>query len=100
VATEPPSQPVITIKQDIAERLRSASQPRPAQSDSQPAPAYQPPYPPQTIPSEPASSYTAVDAPVENIDWISVGLGLLAVLAWGGLIPFWLMVWFSYFPPK
>jgi len=34
-----------------------------------------------------------------RIDWISVGLGLLALLTVGGLIPFWMWVYFSYFPP-
>ena len=34
-----------------------------------------------------------------NIDWISVGLGLLALIAVGGLIPFWMWVYFIYNPP-
>ena len=34
-----------------------------------------------------------------EIDWMSVGLGLLAVLAVGGLIPFWMWVYFTYNPP-
>ncbi len=34
-----------------------------------------------------------------DIDWISVGLGLLALLAVGGLIPFWMWIYFSYRPP-
>jgi serine/threonine protein kinase len=34
-----------------------------------------------------------------NIDWISVGLGLLALIAVGGLIPFWMWVYFVYNPP-
>jgi eukaryotic-like serine/threonine-protein kinase len=33
-----------------------------------------------------------------DIDWISVGLGLLALLAVGGLIPFWTWVYFLYNP--
>ncbi|MCK6567213.1 MAG: protein kinase [Anaerolineales bacterium] len=92
-ATEPISAPpIITIKQDIAERL--APQPRP-----DPAPEYyQPPYPPQTIQPEPAPAYQA-ESPSEPIDWVAVGLGLIALLAWGGLIPFGLMIYFSYFPP-
>ncbi|MCA1899521.1 MAG: protein kinase [Chloroflexi bacterium] len=32
----------------------------------------------------------------EEIDWVTVGLSLLALLAVGGLIPFWMMVYFSY----
>ena len=42
-------------------------------------------------------------APVEttslNIDWASVALSLLALLAVGGLIPFWVWVYFVYNPP-
>lgn len=34
-----------------------------------------------------------------NIDWVSVGLGLLALLMVGGLIPFWVWVYFVYNPP-
>jgi eukaryotic-like serine/threonine-protein kinase len=34
-----------------------------------------------------------------NIDWVSVALGLLALLAVGGLIPFWVWVHFVYNPP-
>jgi hypothetical protein len=96
---EPPSQPVITIKKDIAERLSPPSQPRPPQPDFTPEPIYQPQYPPQTIQPEPASRLSG-RIPAEEIDWLGVGLGLFAVLAWGGLIPFWLMVWLSYFPPN
>ncbi len=37
--------------------------------------------------------------PVMDIDWATVGLGLAATLAVGGLIPFWLLVYFRLFPP-
>lgn len=40
-----------------------------------------------------------VDDPYLNIDWISVGLGLVALLMVGGLIPFWVWVYFVYNPP-
>jgi len=43
-----------------------------------------------------------VAAPAEpplNIDWVSVGLGLLALIAVGGLIPFWMWIYFVYNPP-
>ncbi len=33
-----------------------------------------------------------------DIDWITVGLGLLTVIAVGGLIPFWLAIWFYLNP--
>ena len=95
---EPVSQPpVITIKQDIAERLSPPSQPQP---QPEPAPQYyQPAYPPQTLQPEFAPTYQA-EAPAEPIDWVAIGLGLLAVLAWGGLLPFGLMIYLSYFPPS
>jgi hypothetical protein len=40
----------------------------------------------------------AADEPM-NIDWLSVGLGLLAVIAVGGLVPFWMWIYFVYNPP-
>jgi serine/threonine-protein kinase len=33
-----------------------------------------------------------------DIDWLTIGLGLLAVIAVGGLIPFWMWVYFAYNP--
>jgi serine/threonine-protein kinase len=35
------------------------------------------------------------EAADERIDWQTVALGLLALIAVGGLIPFWLYIWFS-----
>jgi hypothetical protein len=93
--SQPTSQPVITINPEIAERISPSSRPRSSQPVSEPRPQYTPP-PPRP---EPAPAYQA-EAPAENIDWIAVGLGLLAVLAVGGLIPFWLMVILSWFPPN
>jgi serine/threonine-protein kinase len=34
-----------------------------------------------------------------DIDWPSVGLGLLALIVVGGLIPFWMWIYFVYNPP-
>jgi len=39
------------------------------------------------------------DSTVSDIDWASVGLGLLALILAGGLIPFWMWVYFTYNPP-
>lgn len=39
-----------------------------------------------------------VDVPEVEIDWVSVGLGLLALIAAGGLIPFWIYIYFLYNP--
>ena len=35
----------------------------------------------------------------EAIDWLAVGLGLLASLAVGGLLPFWIWVYLVFNPP-
>jgi serine/threonine-protein kinase len=40
----------------------------------------------------------AADEPL-NVDWVSVGLGLLALIAVGGLVPFWMWIYFVYNPP-
>lgn len=34
-----------------------------------------------------------------NIDWGTTGLALAAIVAVGGLIPFWLWIWFTFNPP-
>jgi len=39
-----------------------------------------------------------VNVPEVEIDWASVGLGLLALIAVGGLIPFWIYIYFLYNP--
>lgn len=50
-----------------------------------------------TLPPEKTNTY-AQGASTE-IDWGSIGLGLLALLAVGGLIPFWMYVYFTLNPP-
>jgi serine/threonine-protein kinase len=47
----------------------------------------------QTVGNEPTDEETI------EIDWISVVLGLLALIMVGGLIPFWVWVYFVYNPP-
>lgn len=44
------------------------------------------------------SSLSKVESPAK-IDWLSVGLGLVALIAVLGLIPFWMWVYFVYNPP-
>jgi serine/threonine protein kinase len=41
----------------------------------------------------------AAASPVQEIDWISVLLGLVALVAVLGLVPFWVWVYFVYNPP-
>ena len=45
-----------------------------------------------------ASPGSKSEAPV-RIDWLSVGLGLAALVSVLGLVPFWMWVYFSYNPP-
>jgi serine/threonine-protein kinase len=53
----------------------------------------EPPAPrPQVVPPVPAQE------PLD-IDWLSVGFGLLALIAVGGLVPFWMWIYFVYNPP-
>jgi len=47
----------------------------------------------------PQSAEPEADSSFLNIDWLAVGLGLLALIAVGGLIPFWMWVYFNYNPP-
>jgi eukaryotic-like serine/threonine-protein kinase len=92
------SPPVITLRPDVAERI--ANQGRTPTPEPRPAPmqTYQPQYTPPPVP-QPAYAAPAEPAKDESIDWVSVGLGFLAVLSVGGLIPFWLAVYLTYFPP-
>jgi len=65
------------------------------------SPTYQPEPVSEPI-SRPVNTYTPVPepaAPPIDIDWLSVALGLLALIAVGGLIPFWMWVYFVYNPP-
>jgi eukaryotic-like serine/threonine-protein kinase len=47
----------------------------------------------------PTPSPAPAPDPGPEIDWVSVGLGLLALIAVLGLVPFWLWVYFVYNPP-
>ncbi|MDP1713251.1 MAG: protein kinase [Anaerolineales bacterium] len=97
---EPAAPPVITLKPEVAERLLNQDRPQPLRLE-EPASAgyYSPQQPPQiALASFPQGEPDAARAS-EEIDWASVGLGLLAVLAVGGLIPFWLMIYLTYNPP-
>ena len=64
--------------------------------------SYQQPEPPPVTPTpEPVISLPEINLPeiyAPEIDWASVGLGLVALLAVGGLIPFWIYIFFLYNP--
>ena len=65
-------------------------------SRSAPALALTPEAAPEAIPTTTAE---AVPAPVPEIDWVSISLGLAALVAVLGLIPFWMWIYFMYNPP-
>lgn len=48
--------------------------------------------------SLPEITMPEVKVPEVEIDWAAVGLGLLALIAVGGLIPFWIYIYFLYNP--
>jgi eukaryotic-like serine/threonine-protein kinase len=90
--------PVITIRPEIAEKLSPPSQPIIAAPVEVAPPQPTTTYTPQTY-RQPASQ-PETESATESIDWVSIGLGLLAVIAVGGLIPFWLLVYLTFNPPS
>jgi serine/threonine-protein kinase len=57
-----------------------------------------PPSPVVTSPPPPETVVLPPNVSLPDIDWPSVGLGLLALMAVGGLIPFWIYIFFLYNP--
>ncbi len=68
----------------------------------EPVTSYQEPEPPPASETPPpAISIPEITLPeiyAPEIDWTSVALGLVALLAVGGLIPFWIYIFFLYNP--
>jgi eukaryotic-like serine/threonine-protein kinase len=60
--------------------------------------ASQPPPPPMPAPRRSEPPPASMDFAAPDIDWTSVALGLMAILAVGGLIPFWIYIFFLYNP--
>jgi serine/threonine-protein kinase len=88
-APTPVHVPVMALTPEVAERLTAKDRPLPPRIE--PAQAYsyaQPDVTPQVAPES--------ESAFEEIDWATVGLALLALMAVGGLIPFWMMVYFAY----
>jgi hypothetical protein len=80
-----PSRPIAIPTSGAAPSSRSLSQPVSIGKSST--------FPP------PALNNLAGQLPTEedhslDIDWITTGMGLLCALAVGGLVPFWLYIWF------
>jgi serine/threonine-protein kinase len=55
------------------------------------------PMPPPVM-HAPETTVPIPEVSMPEIDWASVGLGLLALIAVGGLIPFWIYIFFLYNP--
>jgi serine/threonine-protein kinase len=49
--------------------------------------------------TDPTAEAAPAPTPASKIDWVSVGLGLAALVAVLGLIPFWVWIYFVYNPP-
>jgi serine/threonine protein kinase len=76
-----------------ASLLRAIDEPPSTPAPSAPTVAVRPPVP-QPLPPyrEPMQPVTEAYEPEAEIDWVSVGLGLLALAAVGGLIPLWIAI--------
>src|SRR5215210_1835781 len=60
--------------------------------------AAQGPTPPPMTPAPEMTLPIEADYSIPDIDWTSVALGLLALIAVGGLVPFWIYIFFLYNP--
>ena len=65
---------------------------------SAPALALTPEAAPVAIPA-PNAKVAPASPPASGIDWVSIGLGLVALVSLLGLIPFWMWIYFVYNPP-
>lgn len=106
VAAAPPDRTQVSAPSAVTATQPHATAPRP---NSQPARTYPAPQtavaqqaaPMQTAPVMPAPP--TLQEPEDrslDIDWLTVFLGLVATLAVGGLIPFWLYIYLSLNPPR
>jgi serine/threonine-protein kinase len=88
-----PATPAMNLTPEVATMYR---QPEPPATVASPAAArtvaHQPP--PRSV--EP--TYTETEVTFDEIDWAAVGLGLLALMTVGGLVPFWIYIYFLYNP--
>lgn len=84
---ETPPTPALSL---TPEAVTTYQQPEPPPSFIEPAqPISQPVYSPSAFPASSSSS---------EIDWATIGLALLALATVGGLIPFWIYIYFVYNP--
>jgi serine/threonine-protein kinase len=73
------------------------------------ATVYRQPEPPPTVAAPPVrqeprsqprpqQAFEIPEVSFSEVDWAAVGLGLIALLAVGGLVPFWIYIYFLYNP--
>jgi len=95
VAAAPPDRTQVSAPSAATATQPRATAPRPT---PQPARTYPSPQAAPVIPAPPT-----LQEPEDrslDIDWLTVFLGLVATLAVGGLIPFWLYIYLSLNPPR
>jgi serine/threonine protein kinase len=97
-APKPIPPPVVTLVPEVTERLPTKDKPLPPRIE--PAHVrYQPQVAPRIVPEPEPPMEEETGSAFNEIDWATVGLALLALLTVGGLIPFWMMIYFAYNPP-
>jgi serine/threonine protein kinase len=84
------SLPPVAVSRPSADKIPPDDRPLPPR----PEPVQKRITPPEATPQDSPEPVSAFD----EIDWVTVGLSLLAVIAVGGLIPFWMMVYFAWHP--
>ena len=89
-ATPAPPPPSLSLTPEVATTYqRPETQPNPAQTQQHA----------ERAPSVTRMSEPVVPAPdMPDLDWTSVALGFLALIAVGGLVPFWIYIFFLYNP--
>jgi serine/threonine protein kinase len=90
--------PVVSPAPEAGERTPIKERSLPPRFEPTPVRYYQPEIAPQVVVPVPEPSTETISV-FNEIDWPTVGLALLALLAVGGLIPFWMMIYFAYNPP-
>ncbi len=84
-----PATPAMNLTPEVVTTYR---QPEPPVTKAT-VPVYQEP---RSQPVEPV--YSAPEVSFSEVDWAAVGLGLLALMTVGGLVPFWIYIYFLYNP--
>lgn len=88
-----PATPAMNLTPEVATTYR---QPEPPATAASPAAARTVAHQPPPRPVEPV--YTETEVTIDEIDWAAIVLGLLALMTVGGLVPFWIYIYFLYNP--